>query len=550
MKSIINSIPYLSENFQPFGCKEISNDIYKKLSLQPSFPYFTIENQWIAKVHTKKDKHYLLSVSTFLEVTQKIIDIDTKEISLRIALYNGNKQTERIFSSDILSTQGIKELLKYGVRYEEKMRDNLIKYLMISEQNAPVKKVYSRLGWHNHGDELRFKGAFLHTKNGVLKNYAYGGNLSLLPKGDFEAWTAMVNSELVKPNNIPLQFVLALGFSSSILSLMNDEFELGSVIFSISGYSSKGKTTSAILATSAFSCPIMDEGTLISYYSTSNGLIKTLESCDSLTVAIDEAAANPSKGSTDHLLYAMAAGASKRRMEGSLKLQDMQRFSSVIISTAEFNLLNEHPPDGLRARVYEINEQMTTSAESSNRIKNVALNNYGHAGVYYLEHLVKHSRSAIKKKYIKAINKLVSISEHSDLSYRMATKLAVVVTTVEYFNAAFKGIMQLDYEKILYFAADIINRNANKKTPEEKLLNIVFEDYAVNGYKYAKSAKDWTDGCIGIVKSNMSYTYICVLRSYFEKLMESNSITNSDVVLRALKKQGLLDSYSDHLCKK
>lgn len=550
MKIISNNIPYLSKNFQPFGCKEISNAIYKKLSLQPSFPYFPIENKWIAKVYTKKDKHYLLSVSTFVEVTQKTIDIDTNEIRLCITLYNGYKLTKQDFPSDILHTQGIKELLKYGVRYEEKMRDDLIRYLMISEQGAPIKKVYTSLGWHNQGDKLRFKGASFHTKKGVLKNYAYGGKLLLTPKGDFEQWVKMVNTELIEPDNIPLQFILALGFSGPILSLMNDEFELGSVIFSISGYSSKGKTTSAILATSAFSCPVMDKGTLISYYSTSNGLIKTLENCNGMTVAIDEAATNPSKGSADHLLYTMAAGVSKRRMEGSLKLQDMQRFSSIILSTAEFNLLNERSPDGLRARVFEIDEPLTRSAESSNIIKNVALNNYGHAGGYYLKHLVKQSCSDIKNKYTEGINKLVSISEHSDLSYRMATKLSAPVTAVEYFNEAFEGIMQLNYEKILYFNAEIINRNANKKSPEEKLLNLVFEDYAVNGYKYAKSASEWSDGCIGIVKSNMDYTYICVLRSYFEKLMETNSIANSDIILRALKKQGLLDSYNDHLCKK
>lgn len=133
--------------FKPFGQVKINSDLYTQLSSEPLFPFLSIDDKWIAEVITKDKTHYIVSVSTFIKVAQKYVDIDTDKISLKVVIFNGSKEIETILGSEILSIQGVKELLKYGVRFEEKQSERLTRYLMISVQNAQIQNVYSRLGW-------------------------------------------------------------------------------------------------------------------------------------------------------------------------------------------------------------------------------------------------------------------------------------------------------------------------------------------------------------------------------------------------------------------
>ena len=114
--------------------------------------------------------------------------------------------------------------------------------------------------------------------------------------------------------NTSLELALVLGFASPVLSLLNDSYDIGSLVFNFSNTSSKGKTTAAMLAASVFSNPAMNKGTLITYNATENAIIETISSMNSLTVGLDEVGMSSFRDFSK-LLYAICSGTSKKKIK-------------------------------------------------------------------------------------------------------------------------------------------------------------------------------------------------------------------------------------------
>lgn len=352
-----------------FEKRKIDEATYKLLRKDVITNDILTYKDFLMKLTVKRTEFYVYPFAVYMRVKERYINEDNQQSSFLLEYCNGKDVVEKEFSDSILNTKEIGALLSYGITFDETASNDLIKYLMISKMQAHITSVYNRLGWNITSNEIKFKGFRLITDNYEKANGRYRGSIDLAPKGDIKVWTAMLKKQVW--GNPPLEFALVLGFAAPVLSLLNDSYDIGSLVFNFSNTSSKGKTSAAMLAASVFANPAMNKGTLITYNATENAIIETISSMNSLTVGLDEVGMSSIKGFSK-LLYAICSGTAKKRLNGDATLKEDKQFSTVVISTAEYNILNENSPDGLKARVFEINDQLTTSAENSNAIKKVA----------------------------------------------------------------------------------------------------------------------------------------------------------------------------------
>lgn len=297
-----------------------------------------------------KDIPFLITFGSAVWVKEKLIDIDTGKVYLKLGYRVGDDEKEKVFDSSILNQWGIKELLTDGIRFYDRNGADVVSYLIMDEENAPVKRVYSKLGWSITDDSIVFKSGTVHDSNGVCEA-EYRGDHQLTPCGRLRNWLQMVRSEVL--NNTPLEFVMLLGFAAPILSYLNIKFDIGAMMFNLSNRTSKGKTTAAMLAASVFSNPVLNKGTAITYNSTENAIVQFISEAMGHPIVLDEVAISTCSDFTK-LMYTICNGRSKMRLNGDATQKPVHEFNSVIISTAEFDLLNDDSPPGLKARVFNL----------------------------------------------------------------------------------------------------------------------------------------------------------------------------------------------------
>ena len=541
---------------------ELSEEEKKIVKKRKIYPYFTCKSD-SEKTHSvcriKKtgksldsNKYYL--ISSFINITKKYINIDTNKIKLEFDIFNGDTIITKVFDRSILTKSGIETLVQYGVCYDTDKPKRLLDYLLVSEQFAEIEYFHTQLGWDEIDGNKVFKSNKLISTDDYDLESIYLGGLDLEPKGDRDKWFDMVKSEVIE--NIPLATVMLAGFASPILGYLNQKYDLGSILFNLSNSSSKGKTTAAMLATSVFGNPAIDKSTMITFNATNNALVSFASKCNSHTIALDEAIISSASDVTKQL-YTLCAGRDKLRLNTDSELKEAAAFSSFIISTAEFDLIPDSATNGIRARVFELNDTFTTSAENSVKIKSTVTENYGFAGNEFVEFLIKEKINNIEKDYIKCQKVLLehyfkknTFKEKGELTERVFSKLAIILQTAVYFKQCF-GI-EIKDEIIDYLLS--IESNISKNSDRTKyLLDCILQFVAVNENKFITEYNCYTCPPSApwgrIIKTN-SETEIIILKSKADEIFKDNNISDAKNLLNILRRKNMLDCESDRLCKR
>lgn len=516
-----------------------------------TFPYVRTK-KYLSKITEVKDITFLVTFGTAVWVKEKLIDIDTGKVYLRLGYRVGDDEKEKIFDSSILNQWGIKELLQEGVRFYDRNASDVVSYLIMDEENAPVKYVYSKLGWSITDDSIVFKSGTVHNTNGACES-KYRGELQLFPQGRLNNWLQTIRNEVL--NNTPLEFVMLLGFASPILAYLNTKFDIGAMMFNLSNRSSRGKTTAAMLATSVFSNPVLNKGTAITYNATENALVQFVSRCMGHTVVFDEVAISASSDFS-RLLYTLCNGRSKMRLNGDATQKPVHEFNSIIISTAEFDLLNDDSPAGLKARVFGIKDELTHSAENSDNIKRCIIENYAVAGGPFIETVLKNIGN-ITDDYERDKKFLISECENiRDLSERIFSKLAVILMTARYFNTTFPDC-QVDIEKLTEYILGLEKSITDEINQEDRFIEIIKQEYAKSNNKYIlkKYSKagidDYTpSNCVGAAIVTRDYTEMQMIESEFNRIISAYKIVSVKSILKNLKTIGILQTEKDRLFKR
>lgn len=573
----------LSKKFQRI---DISEEEYQKIiSTIKSHYIVDKENNFIGVVKKNKYSYEIRYIMTYCKVLRKIIDVTTKQIKIEYEYNNGIEIDTIQLDGESLSKFGLKTLLSYGVRFNETDIDEVNKYLMRTDMKAEIVYGYSKLGWDKIDNSLVFRYNNLIAKEPTKKKYIYNGNLCLNHKGSLDEWCNMIQNEVC--GNIPMSYLLMASFASPLLSILNFSHDFGSILFCLCNNSSKGKSTTAMLCASLYSSPVLNKGVAITFNGTENALQEFLSQINGLSVVFDELGSSTITN-LERLMYNFCLGRSKLRLNGDASLQEVKEFSSVIFTTSEISFVSEKSMDGIKTRVFQIEDTLTKNAENSDNIKSIAMANYGVAGNKYLQMLVDKGQEEIESDYQKYKNILLKKnkdiddkwkSEHSNIiseSYlacfeqrkrltdRILSKLAIVVQATAYAKELFN--FNIEISDMVDYSLNLTNKIESTQTPEDELMTIVHEDFVKNIKKYKMNypfalkvfgkrkaeAIDYNSlniGYVGLIRLSASDNYyeICVAKNYFEQMMKNNGIVDFRKRLKNLRATGVLIAEKDRL---
>lgn len=573
----------LSKKFQRI---DISEEEYQKIiSTIKSHYIVDKENNFIGVVKKNKYSYEIRYIMTYCKVLRKIIDVTTKQIKIEYEYHNGIEIDTVKLDGESLSKFGLKTLFSYGVRFNETDIDEVNKYLMNTDMKAEIVYGYSKLGWDKIDNNLVFRYNHLIANEQLSKEYIYNGSLCLNHKGSLDEWCNMIQNEVC--GNIPMSYLLMASFASPLLSILNFSHDFGSILFCLCNSSSKGKSTTAMLCASVYSSPVLNKGVAITFNGTENALQEFLSQINGLSVVFDELGSSTITN-LERLMYNFCLGRSKLRLNGDASLQDVKEFSSVIFTTSEISFISEKSIDGIKTRVFQIEDTLTKNAQNSDNIKNVVMQNYGVAGNEYLQMLVNKGQEIIEADYQKYKDMLIKNSKELDeklqvkgsniltdstlaayeqkkrLTDRILSKLAIVVQAAEYAKELFN--FNIEISDMIDYSLNLTNAIESAQTPEDELLTIVHEDFVKNIRKYKINypfalkifgkrkveAIDYNSlniGYVGLIRLSASDNYyeICVAKNYFEQLMKNNQISDFRKRLKNLRATGVLIAEKDRL---
>lgn len=525
----------------------LSSDQYEQLKQEPEYhPPFYLSDDMLCFIDVNESKGNitvsLIPIATYIKVIERQHNIATNEYTYLVEIKNKGVSTELILKGEELVTLNFKNLMAYGFLFEEQYSKLLQKYLVQSANEAPIKKVHSTLGWIDKNTYLSNK---VYSKDDIQSEYI--GNTDFTPKGNKETYIDFIKSNVLE--HIPLLFVWLLGFASVILSYINQFRDIGCLLIGLNNLSSKGKTTAAMLTTSVTSNPIFDRGLMSNFSGTSNAILGYVSLFSGHTVALDEVATNEAKN-TRKLLYQLCSGRERKRLDTSGELKFTAEFSSIVLITGEFSIIDETASNGVRARVFEITDDLTESAEHSNTIKQTVLANYGLLYDEFLNYFIANLDDALDD-YDTLVGVLKSgfNGVKGELTDRVLEKLAVIYLTAYYVKNCFS--IDLSIESIKNYIYTLESRINTETDIADKALDCILDYVSRNSSKFIRANVSDFESCVEgkIVKSSNSVE-LSILKSVADNTLCKNGFENVRVIARKWQCKGILVSEGDRVNKR
>lgn len=481
-----------------------------------TFP-FVLTDDWLCIITSEtkgKEKYYFItSISSEFTVSKCNYNIVTNIRSYTICAKVNGDEIEFEVNAETLTVLGLKELLKRGILYDERMAKELQRYVMISAYKAEKQAVHTTLGWN--GQLFLSSKSYPDTKHPSK----YIGCIDFCPKGSKETYLDMIKSQVVK--YIPLLFIWIVGFCSIILAYLNKYFDFGCLIFALNNHSSKGKTTAAMLSTSITSNPVFDKGLITNFSGTANAILNFVSQSNAHTVVLDEAGTSETLQSRK-LLYQVCSGRDRKRLNTSGELKETAEYNSAIIVTSEYSIIDSAAPNGIRARIFEITDDLTVSAEQSNIIKTTVLNNYGLLYEDFISFVFDNIDNIIED-YNSCVNELKkdNTNKKGSLTDRVLEKLSVVYLTAIYVKECFA----LDYNEkaIKNHIYTLESRIDTETNIADKALDCILDYISRNSSKFIRANIGEYEACIeGKFIKNNQFVEISVLKSIVESVLTKN----------------------------
>ena len=531
---------------KPFCCSGITKEEYDYYAEESGdmFPFVIIDD-WICMILSKTKNnetyYYIASIASRFEISKCNIDIVTNERSYTIKAKVNDEWIEFDVNAEVLTTIGLKELLKMGVLYDERQARELQRYLMMSAYKAQTQTVHTTLGWN--GDLFLSSKSFPESKT----SSKYIGGIDFYPKGSKEIYLDMIKSQVLQYT--PLLFVWLIGFCSIILAYLNKHFDFGCLIFALNNLSSKGKTTAAMLSTSITSNPIFDRGLITNFSGTSNAVLNFVSHSNGHTVVLDEAGTAESIQSRK-LLYQICSGRERKRLNTSGELKETAEFNSAIIVTSEHSIIDSSAPNGIRARIFELTDDLTISAKHSNIIKTTILNNYGLLYDDFISYMID-----TLDRIIEDYNICVDVLKNEykgikgELTDRVIEKLSVVYLTAIYVNDCFE--LEFNEEHIKDYIYTLENRINTETDIADKALDCILDYISRNSSKFIRANISDYESCVEgkIIKSN-NFVEISILKSVAESLLAKNGYESIKTLVEKWRENQILLCEKDRAYKR
>lgn len=462
---------------------------------------------------------------------------ETNEVTLTLEyLYNNKYHLEQVTRDQILVPNDLRKLSKKGVdvySYNEKL---VSAFLRAQEEKAPYQSVFTYLGWCKKEDELVYK-HFNQIGSSDTKA-EYRGTFDIKPKGTLEDWLNVIKDNVLKHKY--LEFILAVGFSAPLVGLFSTELDGDSLLIHIYGKSSRGKTTATKLAVSPFGKPTKTaDGLIKSWGSTKNAIFVHLRNNFGVPIVLDEASMSNIKDFTS-MIYMFAENREKDRMTKNGDLRKQGKWATTIISTAEHSLFNKtNNNEGLRVRAFEVgNVYWTESAEHANKISEGVFNNYGHAGVKFVEYLQKLGLETVRNRCKEWAQKCEEELPKSDYLSRVSEKFGIILATAEMVNEVFN--IKLNTKNIMKVMYEMEEASKLERDADDKAYQYIIQKVIQNQKYFIQDGEHLGYECWGKIDTSSLKAEVSILKNKFLELMNQAEITNFDGVLNTWKERGYL----------
>lgn len=544
MKINLESIQ--NNKVKPFCRTCISKEEYNNFANETGdlFP-FILTDDWLCMITSetknKETYYFITSISSNLAISKCNIDIVTRRRSYTIIAKANGDWIEFDVNAEALTTFGLKELLNMGVLYDERKAKEVQRYLIISAYRAETQTVHTTLGWNGQ--------IFLSSKSFPNTKFPskYVGCIDFRLNGSKDTYLDMIKTQVLEYT--PLLFIWLIGFCSIILAYLNKHFDCGCLIFALNNLSSKGKTTSAMLSASISSNPNFDRGLISNFSGTANAILNFVSQSNGHTVVLDEAGTAETLQSRK-LLYQMCSGRERKRLNTSGELKETLEFNSAIIVTSEHSIIDSSAPNGIRARIFEITDDLTISAEQSNIIKNTVLNNYGLLYEDFISFVFDNIDDIILD-YNSCVNELKTdyTNKKGDLTDRVLEKLSVVYLTAIYVKECFA--LNYNEEAIKDYIYTLEKRINTETDIADRALDCILDYISRNSSKFIRANISEYESCIEgkIVKSNQ-FAEISILKSVVESILTKNSYESMRTLTNKWKESKLLLCEKDRAYKR
>jgi len=523
----------------------------------PLYPSIFIKDRYIVIQEAIPKNKSITKVANYISIKSVMVNIDTEEVYFKLEyLYMNSYKTMIIPREKCLKKKDILGLQKYGLDVLECNATIIMQHLNNEERKAPALLIHSKIGFGMYNNKLIFK----HFKS-IGVDSKYNENLEIEPHGKYKLWKQMVKEYVI--GNIPLELNLVIGLSSALVGMLSGVSPVDTLIVHKCGNSTTGKTTGSRLAISSWGYPDARKNGLFSTWnSTSNALFSILGGNFGLAVAFDEISMCD-KDDFTKLIYRLAGGVDKKRLDVDSSLKEVSYWSTTIESNGEFSIFSKAKKnDGLKMRVIEFkNVKWTKDAESADEIKDICIDNYGYAGPKFAAALLKLGIDEVKKVYMKETKNITKLLINEGIKdnfvSRRSDKLAIISTTAKIAKSVLK--LNFDLEGITKILINNEKSSFIDRNIEWTAYDYFIEQYLINRKKFinyqtgvnksrsvvTQNASNETWGKYVNNKNISKPDEISILVDTFKTIMNNGGYDDEKIILKAWKESGILDCEKD-----
>lgn len=480
-------------------------------------------------------------------IKQMIRMLDTNNVYWTVTFYCNDGWQEEIIAREDITESRITALIRKGADVGGSKTKIILDYLFSIERNVPCIFHFKYLGWQLINKKWVYAHSHLLLDEGE-RAAIYDGPYNVFKKGNYRQWHGVLFKQLAE--NIELQLALCIGFSSVINGYINKILGIhaDSLIFHLSGNSTTGKTTAAIVAVSGFGDPKEGGKSLIqSFNGTDNALTSMVSNNSGVPIVFDETSINQMPlQKLVNWLYGMAGNIEKARLNKNNEPRDRNEWATSVITTGEGSLIDKiNQNEGIRARLFEFrNIQWTKSAQQSEELVRVLSSNYGHGVEPFVNAIKSMSPSKFEAVWQSETKSVMELMPSSKFNNRIGKKFAILIMTAKLLNHVFQ--FNLDIDKITEILLTQELESLEERDIGKKVQEDLIEWLTINQSKfYIKKTNEPSNEIWGRIDIKDGETIAYILPKKFRSFLNSYAYSDRLVVLRELKDLGMIIAEKD-----
>ena len=391
-------------------------------------------------------------------IKAKTFSVDEKIFKLTLAYMNQAGKLKALPPTEaaiVFHRNKLVDLANNGLPVTSSNANLLVDYLdafnALNENNFPLTYTVPRCGWyHFNGKDFfidpRKQCSIIDDDKNikvVVDSLSLFAN-SLRQKGNLDTWKKVY--QLAKKSPVA-RIMVAAAIAPILLKILGER----NFLLYICAPTRAGKTTALYLAASA----VGDEKMIRSFDATKNGLAGAAADVNDFAFLVDEkqVADSKLKEQFDTLVYALANGLGRTKLNKDSTLRKLQDWRTIAIMTGETQLLADNVTGGANTRLLSINiPKEILPADVCRLIHDTIKENHGLAFPLVIDKIFEVGFETLRQAYQDLVN--LFIAKYPELLNEYCRYIAVLALADAILNAA------LNDANTLHLDDSIQNANA------------------------------------------------------------------------------------------